>query len=268
MRALLRWGERILFGAWSVVAWPLAFLWLLLIVLISRPITLFVPFSRFQHRFPATMVGMTPRVSFSRMRVRCHPSFDPARPCVFVQNHVSMLDGHVALFAIPRRFCGVENAAHYKVPFYGWLMREGGGIPIYPGQKGQAARLIEEARERVSRDYAILVFPEAHRTLDGKLREFRPGGFKMAQALGLPVVPVTVRGLRRVLPKGTWILRPGFIEVYIGPPVETDGLSPAELPQLMERVHDYMSHAIATGEPEPQRLELAPQAAARAAASR
>lgn len=268
--------KTLIFALWSLFIWPFALLWMAAIVAVSIPLTWFIPFSRLQAHYPAIMMGWLPYISWSRVTTIYDPKFDHERRSVFIQNHVSMFDGHIALKTIPGRFCGVENAAHYKVPFYGWLMKHGGSIPIYPGQKGQSERLICEAQDRIERGYSILLFPEGHRTRDGKVGPFRRGAFLMALRNGAPVVPLAVRGLHEVFPKGSWILRPGHIEIYVGPQIETAGLGDSDLDALMQRVHDSLSHWVATGtvpasapvgsevesEPEP---EAGPEAAAQIA---
>ena len=219
-----------------MIYWPLVFAWLATIVLVSLPLTWLMPFRRFQLRLPVPMVARLLWFAGARVEVTHAPGFTPPGPYVYVQNHVSMLDVAVVARVIPGLVCGIENAAHYRVPLYGWLMRQSGGIAVHPKRSGQTAAVLEQARQRVALGFSVLVFPEAHRTLDGKLRTFHRGGFVMARALGLPVVPVAVRGLRKVLPKGTWIVRPGRVEVFIGEPIATKGLSDAALDEVMAQV--------------------------------
>ena len=225
---------RLLFAIWSVVAWSVGLAIQILVALICAPLLLLKPFERFQGGWPATVIGWIPRLTLSRRTVVWDRRYDPRRVSVYCSNHTSMLDGHVAVHALPHPFCGVENAAHLDVPGYGWLMRLANAIPIPRGGKRTEA-VVAAAKERAGRGISILAFPEAHRTLDGHVRPFRKGVFLMAREAGLPVVPTAVRGMYHVLPKGTWIVSPGHLEVYLGPTLETAGLSDAELDVLAER---------------------------------
>ena len=65
----------------------------------------------------------------------------------------------------------------------------------------------------------------------------------MAQDLGLPILPLSIRGTRHVLPARTFQLRPGTAELEIHPPIAIDGVTEEELPALIERVRE----AVATG---------------------
>lgn len=236
----------------SIGVWLVSFVWMLLVCAYSIPLALFIPFHRFQSGWPAKMLGMVPRITLSRLRVTIDPRFDSKRTSVFVQNHVSMIDGLVTLAAVPQAFCGVENEAHFAIPFYGWMMRLGGGIAVPKRVGGRLNGLIEQARERVAkRGLSVLVLPEGGRTMDGNLKPFHRGGFFLARNLELPIVPVAVRGLDRVLPKGTWLVHPGEIHVYVGPQIETRGLSDDDVAELTRQTRRALAAWVERGEPLP-----------------
>ncbi len=155
---------RLLLTVWSVIAWTLAFLIMALVFVLTLPFAILGVFHRVQHRGPMQVVGLVPYLTLSRMTRTYDPGFDPDRVSLFVQNHISMLDGHIAIGALQGPFCGVENAAHLNVPFYGWLMRMANAIPVVRGGRGQTSKLTDLARERVSRGISILAFPEGTRT--------------------------------------------------------------------------------------------------------
>lgn len=241
------WKDVVLWP-WSLVAWLLAFVWMIVLVLVSLPVTRFRPFERFQMIWPQPQTGWTLRVTLSRVRITYHPRFEHARPSMFVQNHVSTLDAHCACSAIPTPLCGLENAAHLKLPGYGWLMRLANAIAVEKGS-GRFASVAREIEERSSRGISILVFPEAHRTTDGAVKPFKRGVFQIARNAGIPVVPLAVRGMFEVLPKGTFLIRPGTIEIWMGPQIETAGLSDAQVDELAEYVREMIVAWVERREP-------------------
>jgi 1-acyl-sn-glycerol-3-phosphate acyltransferase len=239
----------LLWAPWSTAVWLFAFAQMVGLAVVTLPLTVFIPFAKIQQWGPAYAMGWIPRLTFSRLRVHFDAGFDRGRVSMFCQNHVSVLDGHVALGSIPGAFCGMQKSSYLKIPGYGWLMRLGNAIGVPPsGTPGRFEQMAEACRERASRNISILVFPEAHRTLDGKLRPFRRGVFEIARAAGLPLVPVAVRGMFDVLRKGSFVTRPGRIDVYIGPQIETAGLEESEVPELMERVRSIMDDWLERGE--------------------
>lgn len=239
----------LLWLVWSVIAWCLSFAWMMLTCLCCLPLALVVPMHRWQHLLAAPMLAAVPRLTGSTLQVEYDERFDPTRRSVFVQNHVAMIDGHVALAAIPHAFCGVENAAHFNIPFYGWMMALGGGIRVPSTPGGRLNMIIEQARERVNaKNLSILVLPEGGRTIDGNLKPFHRGGFFLAREVGLPIVPVAVRGLYDIMRKGSPLVKPGRIEVYVGPQIETAGLSDAEIEALTVSVRRSLGAWIDRGQ--------------------
>lgn len=227
-------GE-LLWAPWSAIGWVATMGWMGLIAGVMLPMTLFIPFERFQARFFQPAVSWPLRMLFSSLKVFRDPAYDPTRVSVFMQNHVSMLDACVGCGSIPVPMCGLENEAHLRLPGYGWLLRMSNAIPVRRGE-GRYRAIAEAFRERESRGISVLTFPEAHRTLDGKLRPYKSGVFRAAIEAGMPIVPVSVRGMYRLLPKGAVTMRPSRIEAYVAPQIETAGLTMDDIPALMERV--------------------------------
>jgi 1-acyl-sn-glycerol-3-phosphate acyltransferase len=200
------------------------------------------PYRRVHHWVTAPFFGPVIRLSGTRVNLTHDPEFDPTRPSVFCQNHVNMLDGQLAAYVIPRAFCGVMDVWQFKIPIYGWLMQLSHGIGIRRGKhagKSIVDQLTHAAVERKRLGLSILVFPEGHRTRDGRVQKFRRGVFLMARNSGLPVVPIAVRGFRNVNRKGSWVIHPGHtIDVHIGRQRETEGLRDDQLAALVTEVEE------------------------------
>jgi 1-acyl-sn-glycerol-3-phosphate acyltransferase len=97
----------------------------------------------------------------------------------------------------------------------------------------------------------VLVFPEGTFTGAAGLRPFRLGAFKTAVETGTPVVPLALRGTRRVLRDGEWLPRPQRIELRILPPLKASGTDWRHVLELRDRVADAVAENC--GEP---RLDL------------
>lgn len=238
----------LLLPLFSIFVYALAFLWMLLAVLVSLPLLLFMPFHRFQAQLPARMLACVPWFAGCPIRIRYLPGYERARPSLYCANHVSAIDPFVLLAAIRVPFCGVVADFHTRIPVYGRLMKLSRAIPVRADRSGNAAEVTAQVKERVALGISIGVMPEAHRTLDGKVIPFRRGAFFMARDAGLPVVPLAIRGLFEILPKGNWVLRPGAIEVLVGPQIETAGLTDDEVGALAERCRSWIAAWAERGE--------------------
>ena len=111
---------------------------------------------------------------------------------VIVANHMSFLDIPVFWPTIGNA-AFVAKAALWKAPIFGWVLNSIGCIPVHknPRKNAGMGKLI---RDRIDHNYNIVIFPEGHRSADGKLLPFQNGIFKMAKENGLPLLPVTLVG--------------------------------------------------------------------------
>lgn len=248
------WAGEVVYAPYSIAVWIMTLSWMAGLVTSCIPLTWWRPFERFQTRWPQPQIAWALRFGFNRLKVEYDEGYDPNAVTVFVQNHVSVLDAHVATGSIKQPFCGLENASHAKIPGYGWMMRMGNAIWVHPKRPNKYVEIAGAFRERAARGISVLTFPEGHRTLDGKLRPFRRGVFAIARETGMPVSVVAVRGMWRVLPKGTFVLRPRTIEVYVGPQIQVAGLDDAELEDAIGAVRDVMEAWIERGEKRPELL--------------
>ncbi len=243
-------AKRALLVLWSLVFWSLAFTWML-VGAVSSILLLVVgfPYPKVHMWVTAPIFKRVIQVSLTRMHLHYHPDFDPERRSVFGQNHVNLLDGHLASWAIPHAFSGLMNAWQFKIPIYGWLMSMSKGIPVKRGRRDETIKQIsDEARKRREIGMSVLTFPEGHRTLDGKIRPFRRGVFLMARNAGYPFVPIAAKGMIDVNRKGTWIFNPFVrVDVFIGPQFETEGLEDTEIADLAKRLHDWTVYCIEHG---------------------
>jgi 1-acyl-sn-glycerol-3-phosphate acyltransferase len=82
----------------------------------------------------------------------------------------------------------------------------------------------------------VLVFPEGTRSRDGSVGSFKRGSFKLAIEAGVPVVPVSIEGVREVIPDGVFSLRPGRVRVRVHAPVSTRDRGPADAEALAGEV--------------------------------
>lgn len=237
-----------LYKVWSAVgAWPISVGLMAASFGLSLPLSFVLPFEKTMPFLPQPIMGLVPRVSLGPRKVTYHPEFDRDRVSMYMMNHTSVLDASVALWAIPNAFCGVQHAHHFNVPIYGWLMKRGNGIGVTKGEAGQAQRIADQVQDRVRRKISILGFPEGRRTQNGRLLPYRKGLFIMARDSGVPIVPLVTRGLWQILRRGEWVVRPHPLEVYVGPQIETQGLTDAQLEKLANAMYTFASDYVERG---------------------
>jgi 1-acyl-sn-glycerol-3-phosphate acyltransferase len=177
----------------------------------------------------------------------------PAGPAVYAANHGSALDVLVVFGHLPIDFRIVYKRSLSLVPLLGWSIRLGGHVPIDRGHAFRARRSLEAAARRIRAGTSVVVFPEGTRSPDSTVRRFKRGSFSLALEAGVPVVPVSLAGVKRVAPHGLASLRPGLVRVAIAPPLAVAGRSPGEAEALAEEVRRVVAAGCAA-------LEAAPAA--------
>jgi 1-acyl-sn-glycerol-3-phosphate acyltransferase len=184
--------------------------------------------------------GLCRRIAFlsgARVLVRRAPGFDPHRTSFFMVNHVNVFDPFILYCAIPQLVRGWELESHFRIPAYGWLMKRFGNVPVpdvrRPSDLKRMWRLTQEA---IDRGTSLAIFPEAKRTRDGHVNDFQDGGFRLAQQLGIPIVPVSLVGSFQHHRTGHWMLWPATITVILHDTIDTKGLSKQDVPALRDRV--------------------------------
>ena len=136
-------------------------------------------------------------------------------PVIFAANHTSHLDTGIVLAALPERFrdkCVVAAAADYffdrpwKAVLSSLLL---GAIPVERGRVNRQSADI--AAELLGSGWSLVIFPEGGRSTDGWGQEFRGGAAYLAKRCSVPVVPIHLKGVRPIFPKGSGRVRPGEV---------------------------------------------------------
>ena len=180
--------------------------------------------------------------SGASVQVRRSPGFDPQRTCFFMVNHVNVFDPFILYCVIPQLVRGWELESHFKIPAYGWLMKRFGNVPVPDTRRpSDIKRLWRLTQDAINRGTGLIIFPEARRTRDGRVNEFQDGGFRLAQQLGVPIVPVSLVGSFQHHRTGHWMLSPATITVHLHDTIDTTNLTKNDVPALRDRVREIIS---------------------------
>lgn len=131
-------------------------------------------------------------------------------------NHASYLD-------IPLLGCGMRRRAWYLgrsdlfVPVLKGILQWLGWIPLRLGRLDRQA--FDKAVDLINEGKVVVIFPEGSRTLDGRLREPKPGLGMIVAQTGCSVVPAYLKGTFEVLPAGAKWPRFQPVTVRFGEPL-------------------------------------------------
>jgi long-chain acyl-CoA synthetase len=174
-------------------------------------------------------------------------------PVVFAANHQSHLDGPMILWSLPPRWryrVAIAMAkeffkAHFFPEQYGrkaWVKNSlnyylsalfFNAFPL-PQREAGTRQTLRYIGALFAEGYSLLIFPEGKRTTDGQLNPFRGGIGMIGARLDVPVIPVGISGLDKVL-HHTWkMARPGPARIRFGAPLRLQGDDYAALAKQVE----------------------------------
>lgn len=157
-------------------------------------------------------------------------------PVIITPNHQTYADPPLVTIPIRRRVYYMAWSRLFRIPGLGWLIRRLRAFPVEidaadPRATREAVRVLEAG-------HALMIFPEGARSRDGTVGRFKPGAFRLAASLGVPVLPVTISGGHECWPPGRVLPRRGKVTITYHPLVAPDRtLPPREAARkLAERV--------------------------------
>src|SRR5688572_23494766 len=162
---------------------------------------------------------------------------NPRRPYVVVSNHESFSD-ILLISHLPWEMKWLSKAELFRIPVMGWMMWLAGDIPVKRGFGPSAVEAMERCRQVLSNKVSVMIFPEGTRSRTSELLPFKDGAFRLAIEAGVPILPLAVSGTGTALPKHGWRFGRSAAEVRVLEPVETDGLTLADVPALKTQIRE------------------------------
>ena len=159
---------------------------------------------------------------------------------LFVGNHISFFDIIVTYPLMKRPTGYIAKKEIRKVPFLSWWMYFVNCIFLDRKNPRQGLKSVLEASEKIKNGTSIFLFPEGTRSKDGKLAEFKDGGFKIATKAKAPIIPIGIQGTSDILENHFPIIKSGKVIVNFGKPVYTSEMSKAEQKSLPNLVREQV----------------------------
>lgn len=168
-------------------------------------------------------------------------NFDHNKTYLFMSNHSSWMDIPSIIRAVPQHLRMVAKDSLLKIPIFGKAMAGSGFIGIDRTNRAKAIKQLESAKEKLKEGVCICIFPEGTRSKDGKIKEFKRGGFYLALDLKLKIVPVFIEGASDVMPCNSMsIFTNKDVTIHFLKPIATDNYSKSNLLELINLVRNQI----------------------------
>ena len=229
---------------------PLIWLCTVFFGLISIPVSLFGDRERTLHWFARAWSWMIMKTILSPVKVTGLDRIDTTRTHVYAVNHASALDIPVLYVYLPFQFRIAFKKELLSYPIVGWHLKRSGQICIDQQNPAASIGSIRSALKSLKAGMPLVIYPEGGRTPDGQIKPFLPGAFFLAIKAQVDIVPVALIGTFDLLPMNTYHIKSRPLEMRVGDPIPTAGLSGHDMEELslrvqkaVERLHDEGSRA-------------------------
>jgi 1-acyl-sn-glycerol-3-phosphate acyltransferase len=175
----------------------------------------------------------------------------PGTTYVFVSNHQSIYDTPVVFASLPYQLRIIAKESLAQFPVLGWHLKRGGHLLVDRDHPDRAG-ILKRWRALVSEGLSLIIYAEGGRSMDGHVGRFRAGSFLLAIEAGLPVVPLSIIGTRKVMPKGRLRTEPADVKLIVHDPIQppaVDQPTVRDARALAVRARDVVASAVDARQP-------------------
>lgn len=136
---------------------------------------------------------------------------------------------------VPGQQAWVLKQELLSIPFFGYALRKTGQIAIDRKAGKKALRqLIEDGQQAITQHKTLVIFPEGTRTPFGEPNPtYHAGAAMLAEKTHAPIYPVA-HNAGRFWPRKGFLIRPGLIQLHIGPAIQPEGLKTSEINERLK----------------------------------
>ncbi len=215
---------------------PLIWLYTLVLGLLALPGGLFDQSGRRLHWFSRAWSWLIMKTILSPVKVTGLGKIDTTKPHVYAVNHASAMDIPVLYVYLPFQFRIVFKKELLAYPVVGWQLRRSGQVCIDQQKPTNSIASIRSAVKSLKAGMPLVIYPEGGRTPDGEIKPFLPGAFFLAIKAQVDIVPVALVGTYELLPMNTYHIKCRPLEMRVGEPISTVGLTMRDLESVSAKV--------------------------------
>ena len=219
---------------------PLIWVYTLILGTLSLLCSFFDRDGRIQHKFARLWSWLVMKTILSPVKVTGpnlnNDNFDNSKPRVYAVTHASALDIPILYVHLPFQFRIIFKSELLAYPFVGWHLTRSGQVCINQQNPAASIGSIKSALRSLRKSMPLVIFPEGGRTSDGRLQPFLPGAFFLAIKAQADIVPIALVDTFSLLPMNTYHIKCQPLEMRVGEPVSTTGLTLRDTDEVSAKV--------------------------------
>jgi putative phosphoserine phosphatase/1-acylglycerol-3-phosphate O-acyltransferase len=195
--------------------------------------------------FTSTFSQLSLAIAGVHLNVIGEENLTAQRPAVFIFNHRNQVDPVIAGALVRDNWIGVGKKELEKDPIMGTLGKLLDGVFIDRDDPVAAVETMHEVEERAKRGLSIVIAPEGTRIDTTEVGPFKKGPFRIAMAVGIPIVPIVIRNAEIVAARNSTVINPGTVDVAVFPPISVDDWTLETLPEHIAEVRQLYLDTLA-----------------------
>ena len=219
---------------------PLIWMYTVAFGLVSIPFGFFDKEGSILHAFARNWSKLILKTISSPVKIIGLEKINTSRTHVYAVNHASALDIPVLYACLPFQFRIVHKKELLSYPIVGWHLKRSGQVCVDQQNPAKSVGQIKSAVRTLKNGMPLVIFPEGGRSADGKIQPFLPGAFFLAIKAQVDVVPIALAGTHELLPMDTYHIKSRPLEMRVGDPISTVGMTLRNMDQLSERVQNEL----------------------------
>jgi 1-acyl-sn-glycerol-3-phosphate acyltransferase len=156
---------------------------------------------------------------FVKVNVVGRENINPKQSYVFVANHQGAFDIWAIYGYLNHNFKWLMKKSLEKIFLVGYACKRAGHVFVDDSSIQSIKSTIADAEKTLQNGTSVVIFPEGSRSWNGKMIPFKRGAFMLAGEFKLPVVPITIDGSFKAMPRTTYNVKPGNITLTIHKPI-------------------------------------------------
>jgi 1-acyl-sn-glycerol-3-phosphate acyltransferase len=181
------------------------------------------------------LISLSPVKIVGAEKLRVHNT------AVYASNHLSYMDTPVLFAKLPFQFRILAKQSLWKTPFIGWYLNHSGQVPVDTNSPRSLIASLNRGVATLKQGLPLVLFPEGGRAATGQLQTMMSGCAYMAIKAQVPLIPTTLVGTYELLPIHVYALHPRPIQIIVGDPILTTGLTTRDADALTQRLYKSIS---------------------------
>lgn len=199
--------------------------------------------------WPARVYGwLVCRIFLLPVKVEGRANLPKNTQCIYIANHQGAFDIFLVLGYLHRPFRWVMKVGLSRIPFFGWACKSCGYVMADNSTSAGVRKTYADAREVLMGGSSLALFPEGRRSWTGEMGKFHKSAFLLAREFQIPLVPITINGSFKTLPRssGFGFVGMSHLSLTIHPMIlapDPDATT-QEIEEMTQRTHGIIEAAI------------------------